>query len=85
MEETRPVLKRSMLILLTKNSVLQIEQDDLFKESKFKHVHLKTARVYVEQTHDRTGRPVTDTAAVQDDSQVYHEAGTLNVDDEVLH
>ena len=38
----------------------------------------------VEQTHDRTGRLVTDTAAVQDDSQVYHEANTLNVDDEVL-
>ena len=38
----------------------------------------------VEQTHDRTGRPVTDTAAVQDDSQVYHEANTLNIDDETL-
>ena len=38
----------------------------------------------VEQTYDRTGRPDTDTAAVQDDSQVYHEANTLNVDDEVL-
>ena len=38
----------------------------------------------VEQTHDRTERPVTDTAAVQDDSQVYHEANALNVDDEVL-
>ena len=38
----------------------------------------------VEQTHDRTGRPVTDTAAVQDDSQVYHEANTLNVEEEVL-
>ena len=38
----------------------------------------------VEQTHDRTRRPVTDTAAVQDDSQVYHGAGTLNVDEEVL-
>ena len=38
----------------------------------------------VEQTHDRTGRPVTDTAAVQDDSQAYHEANTLNVDEEVL-
>ena len=38
----------------------------------------------VEHTHDRTGRLVTDTAAVQDDSQVYHEADTLNVDDEVL-
>ena len=38
----------------------------------------------VEQTHDRTGRPVADTAAVQDDSQVCHEANTLNVDEEVL-
>ena len=38
----------------------------------------------VEQTHDRTRRPVADTAAVQDDSQVCHEADTLNVDDEVL-
>ena len=38
----------------------------------------------VEQTHDRTGRPVTDTAAVQDDSQVYHEPNMLNVDEEVL-
>ena len=40
----------------------------------------------VEQTHDRTGRPVATlhTAEVQDDSQVCHEADTLNVDDEVL-
>ena len=40
----------------------------------------------VEQTHDRTGRPVAilHTAAAQDDSQVCHEADTLNVDDEVL-
>ena len=36
----------------------------------------------VEQTHDRTGRPVAirHTAAVQDDSQVCHEAVTLNVE-----
>ena len=33
---------------------------------------------------DRTGRPVNDTVAVQDDPQVYHEARTLNIDDEVL-
>ena len=40
----------------------------------------------VEQTHDRTGRPVAilHTAAARDDSQVCHEADTLNVDDEVL-
>ena len=41
-------------------------------------------RLNVEQTHDRSGQLFTDTAAVQDDSQVYHEANTLNVDDEVL-
>ena len=40
----------------------------------------------VEQTHDRTGRLVAilHTAKAQDDSQVCHEADTLNVDDEVL-
>ena len=40
----------------------------------------------VEQTHDRTGRPVAilHTAAAQEDSEVCHEADTLNVDDEVL-
>ena len=38
----------------------------------------------VEQTHDKTGRPVNDTVAVQDDPRVFHEAGTLNIDDETL-
>ena len=38
----------------------------------------------VEQTHDRTGRPLKDTVAVQDDPEAYHEAGTLNIDDETL-
>ena len=40
----------------------------------------------VEQTYDRTGRPVATlhTAAAQDDYQVCHEADMLNVDDEVL-
>ena len=36
------------------------------------------------KTHDRTGRLVTDTVAVQDDPQVYHEAETLNIDNEIL-
>ena len=31
--------------VITKNPVLQIEQGDLSKQSKFKHVHLKTLRV----------------------------------------
>ena len=34
--------------------------------------------------HDRTGRPVKFTVAVQDDPEVYHEAETLNIDDETL-
>ena len=38
----------------------------------------------VEQTHDRSGRPGKDTAAVQDDSQVYHEAETLSINDETI-
>ena len=40
----------------------------------------------VEQTHDRTERPVATlhTAAAQDDSQICHEGDMLNVDDEVL-
>ena len=40
----------------------------------------------VEQTHDRTGRPVAilHTVAAQADSQVCHEADTLNVDDEAF-
>ena len=33
---------------------------------------------------DRTRRPVKDTVAVQYDPEVYHEAGTLNIDDETL-
>ena len=38
----------------------------------------------VEQSHDSTGRPVADTAAVQDNPQVCHEADTLNIDNEIL-
>ena len=84
MKEKRPVLKRSMLILLTKNSVLQIEQGDLLKQDIQTRSSEDSKSLNVEQTHDRTGRPVTDTAAVQDDSHVYREANTLNVDEEVL-
>ena len=38
----------------------------------------------VEQTHDKSGRPGKDTVAVQDDPEVYHEAETLNIDNETL-
>ena len=61
-----------------------IEQGDLLKQEIQARSSEDSKSLNVEQTHDRTGRPVTDTAAVQDDSQVYHEANTLNVDDEVL-
>ena len=39
----------------------------------------------VEQTHDRSGQPGKDTDAVQDDPEVYHEAETLNINDEPIH
>ena len=42
---TRPVPRRSMLILFAKNSVLQTERGDLLRQRQSKHVHLKTARV----------------------------------------
>ena len=38
----------------------------------------------VEQTHDRSGRLGKDTVAVQDDLEVYHEAETLNINDETI-
>ena len=38
----------------------------------------------VEQTHDRSGRPGKDTVAVQDDPEVYHEAESLNIDNETI-
>ena len=37
----------------------------------------------VEQTHDRTLRPVNDTVAVQDDPEVHREITTLNTDNEL--
>ena len=40
--------------------------------------------LHVEQTHDRTGQLDKDTVVVQDDPEVYHEAETLNIDDETL-
>ena len=38
----------------------------------------------VEQTHDRSGRPVKDAVAVQDDPEVNREAETLNTDNETI-
>ena len=74
-----------MLILLTKNSVLQIEQARPVETEEIQTRSSEDSKsLNVEQTHDRTRRPVTDTAAVQDDCQVYHDANTLNVGEEVL-
>ena len=38
----------------------------------------------VEQTHDRSGRPGTDTVAVHDDPDENHEAETLHIDNETI-
>ena len=38
----------------------------------------------VEQTHDRSGQLVKHTVAIQDDPEVYHEAKTLNTDNETI-
>ena len=67
-----------MLIRLTKDLVVQTERGDIVSEDKMS--------LNVEQTHDRTGRPVATlhTAAAQDDSQVCHEADMLNIEDEIL-
>ena len=85
MKEKRPVLKRSVSILLTKNPVLQIRTGRPVETEEIQARSSEDSKsLNVEQTHDRTGRLVTDTAAVSDDSQIYHEANTLNVDEEVL-
>ena len=73
-----------MLILLTKNSVLQIEQGDQLTQEIQARSSEVSKSLNVEQAHDRTARPVTDTAAVQDDARVYHETNKLNIDEEVF-
>ena len=82
MKEIRPVLKRSVWILLTKNSVLQIDQGDLVSRKTWsvsKHVRLKTARVsMLSRLMIEQGDLLKHTVAVQDDPDVYHEAETLN-------
>ena len=88
MEETRPVPRRSMLILFAKNSVLQTEQGDLLRQVIQTRSSEDSKSLNVEQTHERTERPVAtlNTAEAQDSSRVRssHESYTFNVDDEVL-
>ena len=67
-----------------KNSVLQIEQGDLLKQEIQACSSEDSKSLNVEQTHDRTGRLIKDTVAVQDDPEENHEAETLNIDDETL-
>ena len=68
MKETRPVLTGRL-----------VETEEIQARSSEESKSLD-----VEQTHDRTGRPVTDTVAVQDDTEVYHEIKTLNTDNEAI-
>ena len=37
-----------------------------------------------EQTHERSGQPGKDTVAVQDEPEVYHDAKTININDETI-
>ena len=82
--EKRPVLKRSMLILLTKNSVLQIEQGDLLKQEIQARSSEDSKSLNVEQTLDRSGQPDKHIVALQDDPEIYHEIKTLNTDNETI-
>ena len=85
MKETRPFLKRSMLIFLNEELSSSDRTGRLVETEVIQTRSSEDSKsLNVQQTHDRTGRPVASTAAVQDDSQVCHEADTLNVDDEVL-
>ena len=70
-----------MLILLTKNGPVETEVRQARSSEDSKSLN-------VEQTHDRTARPVATlhTAEAQDSSRIcsVHDSDTLNVDDEVL-
>ena len=79
MEERRPVLNEELSSSDTTGRPVETEVNQTRSSED-------TTSLNVEQTHDRTGRPVAirHTAAAEDDSQVCHEADTLNIDDEVL-
>ena len=84
MDETRTVPKRSMLILLTKNSVLQMEQSYLLKQEIQARASEDSKSLNVEQTHERTEPLVAtlNTADARDSSQMLslHESDTFNVE-----
>ena len=69
--------------LLTKNSVLQIDQGNPMSRLawwELRTICLKTSEL--EQTHDRSGKPDKHNVAVQDAPEVYHELKMLNTDNE---
>ena len=89
MEETRTVLRRSMLILFAKNSVLQKERCEPFETDVIQTRSSEDRKsLNVEQTHERTVRPVAtlNTAGAKDSSRARssHQSDTFNVEDEVL-
>ena len=89
MEETRPVLRRSMQILFceelssSERTVRPVETVVIQTRSSEDRKSL-----HVEQTHERTERPVAtfDTADAKDSSRIRssHESDTFNVEDEEL-
>ena len=94
MKEKRPVLKRSMLILFTKNLVLQrtvrpVTVKPVNETSVIQACSSEDRKDFnVEQAHERTRRlvSVTNTEIVPDSSQTrsVHESETFNVGDETL-
>ena len=99
MEEKRPVLRRSRLILVAKNLVLQSEWGDLLRDQFWEKPVHETSVIQTrssddrkdfnaEQTHERTVRLVNthDVTSVSDSSQTRsaHESETFNVEDEIL-
>ena len=78
-----------MLILFAKNLVLQSERGDSVETNVIQTRSSEDRKDFnVEQTHERTGRPVNthDVTNVTDSSQTRsaHESETFNVEDEIL-
>ena len=90
MEENRPVLRRSMLILFTKNLFLQRRTERPVIETSVIQARSSedTKDPNVEKAHERTKRLVsgTNTENVPDGSQTrsIHESETFNVGDKTL-
>ena len=82
-EETRPVLKRSMLIL-SNEELSSSDRTGRLVETEVNQTRSSedNKSLNVEQTHDRSGQLDKHIVAVQDDREVFHEIRTLNTNNE---